>query len=356
MIPNGVLQTALEELAAITRMGLALYGPEGEALAGVDMQGPGGDTLAAFAHSMADSQALGDTHLFKVAEGGDLAYMLAVQGGSQDGYMVGRIAVSQLQQLLKVCKDKLDKSHFYQNLLLDNFLLVDVYNRAKKLGIAPKASRVVFVIEPEKKEMDAMVEELLQGIFAGAADCVTAVEAGRILLVKTLGREAEPAQLAQTIVGMANTELMANVRVAYGGTAEELRDVSRSYKEAKMALEVGRIFYGERSSLSYGDLGIGRLIYQLPVNLCRMFMEELFGPGGRLELDEESRHTVGTFFANNLNVSETARQLFLHRNTLVYRLERIQKQTGLDLRNFEEALLLKIAWMVASYMEYLERQ
>ncbi len=162
--------------------------------------------------------------------------------------------------------------------------------------------------------------------------------------------------IADTIVSMMNAEAMLNVKVAYGTVVQELKNVSKSYKEAKMALEVGKIFYAEKSVVAYSALGIGRLIYQLPVNLCKIFIEEIFGDNVPSELDDETLNTLNKFFENNLNVSETSRQLFVHRNTLVYRIEKIQKSTGLDLRCFDDALTFKIALMVVNYMKYLESQ
>lgn len=160
--------------------------------------------------------------------------------------------------------------------------------------------------------------------------------------------------IANTIVSMMNAEAMMNVRVSFGTVVQELKDVSKSYKEAKMALDVGKIFYAEKNVAAYSTLGIGRLIYQLPVNLCKLFIEEIFGDNVPSDLDEETLNTINKFFENNLNVSETSRQLFVHRNTLVYRIEKLQKSTGLDLRNFDDALTFKIALMVVNYMKYLD--
>ena len=153
---------------------------------------------------------------------------------------------------------------------------------------------------------------------------------------------------------MLNSEAMSSVRIAYGTIVEEIKQVSKSYKEAKMALDVGKIFYSEKKVIAYNTLGIGRLIYQLPISLCQMFMKEVFGDNIPDSLDEETLITINKFFENNLNVSETSRQLFVHRNTLVYRLEKLQKSTGLDIRVFDDALTFKIALMVVSYMKYME--
>jgi carbohydrate diacid regulator len=147
---------------------------------------------------------------------------------------------------------------------------------------------------------------------------------------------------------------MAKVKVAYGTIVHELKEVSRSYKEARMALDVGRIFYSDKNVVAYNKLGIGRLIYQLPLQLCRMFIKEVFDGKSPDDFDDETLYTINKFFENSLNVSETSRQLYIHRNTLVYRLDKLQKSTGLDLRVFDNAITFKIALMVVKYMKYME--
>ena len=160
--------------------------------------------------------------------------------------------------------------------------------------------------------------------------------------------------LQELIEDESITEIMINGKIACGTIVSELKDVSKSYKEAKMALDVGKNFYADRDVVAYNTLGIGRLIYQLPINLCQMFIEEIFGENVPTQLDEETLNTIDTFLENSLNVSETARQLYVHRNTLLYRLEKLQKATGLDIRVFDDALTLKIALMVVNYMKYLK--
>ena len=236
-------------------------------------------------------------------------------------------------------------------------LLVDIYNRAKKLHIEVSARRAVFLIETDK-EKDSAAAEFLNGMFSSqVGDYITAVDESSVILIKELVPEEEYErldQIANTIVDMMNMEAMLNVRVAYGTIVGELKEVSKSYKEAKMALDVGKIFYAEKKVSGYNTLGIGRLIYQLPINLCRIFINEIFGSNIPGELDEETLTTINKFFENNLNVSETSRQLFVHRNTLVYRIEKLEMSTGLDIRTFEDALTFKIALMVVNYMKYLD--
>ena len=243
-----------------------------------------------------------------------------------------------------------------QNLLLDNLLMVDVYNRAKKLRIDTDVRRVVYMVET-KMEKDANAMETVKSLFVSRPrDFITAVEEKSIIIVKELKEEdgfEEMDQIAKMLVDMLNAEAMSQVRVSYGNPVNEIKNVSRSYKEAKMALEVGKIFYAEKNVIPYNNLGIGRLIYQLPIPLCEMFMKEVFGEHLPDTFDEETLTTINKFFENNLNVSETSRQLYVHRNTLVYRLEKLEKSTGLDIRRFDDALTFKIAMMVVSYMNYM---
>ncbi|GFI46713.1 carbohydrate diacid regulator [Lachnospiraceae bacterium] len=356
MISTQVIANCIEELRMITRVNLAVFSLDGSVLTSTfDCDDIAGSLITGFADSPADSQVIGRDHLLKITDEGELAYVLVARGNNDEAYLIGKIAVSQLQQLVVAYKERFDRNNFFQNLLMDNLLLVDVYNRAKKLHIEVMTPRVVFIIET-RTEKDSTAAELLRGMFSSqSGDFITAVDESSVILIKGLSSvegELEIEQTAQTIVDMMSTEAMMNVRVAYGTVVQELKDVSKSYKEAMMALDVGKIFYVEKKVNSYNSLGIGRLIYQLPANLCKIFIEEIFGDNDPGDFDEEIVTTVNKFFENNLNVSETSRQLFVHRNTLVYRVEKLQKSTGLDVRTFDDALTFKIAMMVYSYMRY----
>jgi carbohydrate diacid regulator len=189
-------------------------------------------------------------------------------------------------------------------------------------------------------------------------DFVTEVDEDNVIIVKDVSSMDSPSEISKFASGLAQElekDGLKGVRIAVGTTVKEIKEVSRSYKEAKMALDVGKIFFEGRKVISYGELGIGRLIYQLPIPLCKMFIKEIFGGKNPDDFDEETLVTIDKFFENNLNVSETSRQLFIHRNTLVYRLDKLQKSTGLDLRVFEDAITFKIALMVVKYMKYMEK-
>ena len=192
---------------------------------------------------------------------------------------------------------------------------------------------------------------------SGSRDFITAVDENNVVVVKDLSDGENPADIERAALGIEGyliKEGMEDIHIAYGTVVKEIKEVSRSYKEAKMAMDVGKIFFDDRNIMAYSELGIGRLIYQLPMPLCKMFIKEIFGGKSPDDFDEETLTTISKFFENSLNVSETSRQLFIHRNTLVYRLDKLQKNTGLDLRVFEDAITFRIALMVVKYMNYME--
>ena len=283
--------------------------------------------------------------------------MLLAKGSSDDAYMVGKMAAFQIQNLLVAYKERFDKDNFIKNLLLDNLLLVDIYNRAKKLHISTEVRRVVFLLETEHDKDGVSLESVRTILGNKPGDFVTAVDEKSIIVVKELEAEegyVQMNQAAQSILECLPQEKRRESPIAYGTIVNEIKEVSRSYKEARMALDVGKIFFDERDIIAYSSLGIGRLIYQLPIPLCKMFIREIFDGKSPDDFDEETLTTINKFFENSLNVSETSRQLYIHRNTLVYRLDKLQKATGLDLRVFEDAITFKMALMVVKYMKYME--
>ena len=358
MISNQVLQTTIDGLKNITRIDICVMDTEGKALATtINNVEEYEDAVMAFVESPADSQVLQGYQFFKVFDDHQLEYVILAKGDSDDVYMVGKLAAFQIQNLLVAYKERYDKDNFIKNLLLDNLLLVDIYNRAKKLHIDTSVNRVVFLIET-KNEKDSNALETVKGLFAGKTrDFITQVDEKNIILVKELQENEgyeDMDKTANVILDMLNTEAMISVHVSYGTIVNEIKDVSRSYKEAKMALDVGKIFYSDQNVIAYSSLGVGRLIDQLPMPLCKMFIGEIFGDKTPDDFDEETIATINKFFENSLNVSETSRQLYIHRNTLVYRLDKLEKSTGLDLRVFDDAITFKIALMVVKYMKYME--
>ncbi len=358
MITKQVIQTCIDDLKELTKAEFAIVDNQGILMAGnFEKEKPDLAVMKNFFDSPADSQIVEGNYLFKVREEDEPVYVLIAKGSDSDGYVMGKIAVSQLEQLLVAYKEQFDHNSFIQNLLLDNLLLVDIYNRAKKLGIALKARRVVFMVEVSAEKGNEALHAIKIAFSEKMDDYAIAVEENGVILVHTLEDDEkleDMRNIAAMLQDLMNTEVMLKARVSYGTIVEELREISKSYKEARMALDVGKIFYNEETIHAYDSLGIGRLIYQLPANLCKLFIDEIYGENMPKELDEEILHTATVFLENSLNVSETARQLYIHRNTLVYRIEKLKAVTGLDVRIFDDALTFKIATMVTNYIQYMD--
>ncbi|QNM10317.1 PucR family transcriptional regulator [Wansuia hejianensis] len=358
MISNQILQNTIEGLKNISKMDMGVLDVEGKVLVSTfpEIEINKSEILN-FAQSQAESQTMKNYQFFKVYDEHQLEYILITKGDSDETFLVGKMATFQLQSLLTAYKERFDKDNFIKNLLLDNLLLVDIYNRAKKLHIEVDVRRVVFILEASPDRDQGTLENIKNLFGSKSGDFITAVDEKSIIIVKELAPGEDYAQankIAASILDVVGRDGEERTHIAYGTIVKELKEVSRSYKEARMALDVGKIFFDDRDIIAYSSLGIGRLIYQLPIPLCKMFIKEIFANKSPDDFDEETLSTINKFFENNLNVSETSRQLYIHRNTLVYRLDKLQKSTGLDLRVFEDAITFKIALMVVRYMKYME--
>ena len=359
MITNQILLSTIEGLKRISRTDFCVCDTEGKPLASTfDDSRELESAVVAFSGSPADSQVVQGRHFFKIFDEQQLEYVLVANGESEESYMVGKMAAFQISNLLVAYKERFDKDNFIKNLLLDNLLLVDIYNRAKKLHIDTEVKRVIFIIETSHDKDSVSLDNVRALLGGRSKDFVTAVDERNIIVVKELSERdgaRELDRMAREMYSVLREDTQEEtIHIAYGTVVNDIKEVSRSYKEAKMALDVGRIFFDEKDIVAYSTLGIGRLIYQLPIPLCKMFIKEIFEGKSPDEFDEETLTTINKFFENSLNVSETSRQLYIHRNTLVYRLDKLQKSTGLDLRVFEDAITFKIALMVVKYMKYME--
>ena len=250
-------------------------------------------------------------------------------------------------------EEKNDRSTFVKNIIMDNILPGDIYIRAKELHFATDAPRAVFLVR-QLGRGDVAAVDVLSGMFTDKLqDFVISINETDIAIIKQLPAEATSEDLekiARGIEELLRNELYVKTIIGIGTVVTHLRELADAYKEAQTAIEVGKVFDTEKSIINYKNLGIGRLIYQLPTTLCEMFLSEVFEVNSIEALDQETLFTINKFFENNLNVSETSRKLFVHRNTLVYRLEKIKKQTGLDLREFDHAIVFKVALMVRKYL------
>lgn len=253
--------------------------------------------------------------------------------------------------------EKHDKAAFVKRIILSNILTGDIYIKSREMHFQNEAKRVVYLIRLGERQ-DAQVVDALQRLFPDRQrDFAITINENEVVLVKELktGDSKEIARVGKIIDSGISEELGIPCIIGMGTVANQLKDITRSFKEAQMAVDIGQVFNSENTIMSFENLGIGRLIYQLPTPLCEMFLSEVFKKGSIDSLDEETLFTIQKFFENNLNVSETARKLFVHRNTLVYRLEKIKKLTGLDLREFDNAIVLKTALMVKQYLKSREK-
>ncbi len=358
MIANAVLKDTITGIKAITRTDLTVADPEGKILVStLDDMTVNPREIQTFSESQADVQEIHGKLYLKAMDEYQEEYIVVLDADAENAMMIGKMVTFQLENLLVAYREHFDRENFIKNLLLDNLLLVDIYNRAKKLHIRPDARRVVFILESEQSK-DYSTMEAVKEIFSGSKnDFITAVDERSIIIIKELRDDegaAKLGEIAEAVIAAAGKDADDNTHVAYGNIIHELKEVSRSYKEARMALDVGKIFFGDQDIIAYSQLGIGRLIYQLPIPLCKMFIKEIFGDRSPEDFEEETFDTINKFFENSLNVSETSRQLYIHRNTLVYRLDKLEKSTGLDLRVFDDAITFKIALMVVQYMKYME--
>ena len=278
-------------------------------------------------------------------------YIVYTKGTDRDAhYFCSMLAVS-LSNIQLHCGNKYDKTNYIKNVLLGNVLPGDVDLRSDELQIDADIPRIVYIVQTDGTN-DLPVQHLLQNMFPDQ-NFVLAMDNENIVIIKALTEPYTKEHLkktAQSIVEMINSELMTTVYVGMGTPTDVINDISRSYSEALLALEIGRVFDSDKYILSYDTLGIGRLIYQLPSKLCELFLDEIFKKESINVLDDETLQTIHKFFENNLNVSETSRQLFVHRNTLVYRLDKIERLTGLDLRKFDDAVVFKVAVLVNKYL------
>ena len=288
-----------------------------------------------------------------LTNGSKREYIVFVEGEDAEADKTSRLLVVALSNIKNLYDEKYDKASFIKNIILDNILPSDIYIKSKELHFNAEESRVVFLVKFYGKT-DMMPFEMLQNMFPDKAhDYVISVGEHDIVLVKEVKAGSENRdieKIATNIVDTLSSEFYTKVSVGVSTVVENIKDLARAYKESQIALDVGKVFETEKNVVSYENLGIGRLIYQLPTTLCDMFLQEVFKKGSLESLDRETLMTIQCFFENNLNVSETSRKLFVHRNTLVYRLEKIRKLTGLDLREFEHAITFKVALMVKKYL------
>ncbi len=301
-----------------------------------------------------------DTFCFyKVFNKNNLEYILFLNSCEEDDALKYLSLISlNVINMRMYYEEKHDRVNFLKNILLGRILPDEILKRSKELHIPYNANRAVLLVKTERSSSIHALE-VIQGLFPNRTkDSTVLIDDESIVLVRELRSSDSSEELekaAYTIMDTLNSELMVKVFVAAGTVADNLKDIYRSYEEAKVALHIGGIFDSDKRFFNYNRLGIGRLIYQLPKDLCQLFLKEVFKDDSLDFLDAETMNTIQSFFENSLNVSETSRKLYVHRNTLVYRLDKIQKITGLDLRKFDDAIIFKVAILVKKYLASRER-
>ena len=300
----------------------------------------------------------GGVIFYKVIDREKTEYVIFISGNEEQNEKYLEIAAVSVLNIKMYYEEKYDKNSFIKQIILDNILPGDISIRAKELHIAARALRVAFIIRLEKNQ-EIFSHEIVQNLFPDKQkDFVVVIDDENTALIKELNGLEDSKdinQIAKTVIDTLNTESMVKAKIGVGTPVDSISEIGRSFKEAQTALLVGGIFENEKSVVNYNSLGLGRLIYQLPEALCKLFLDEVFAKGAYEALDNETILTIQKFFENNLNVSETSRLLYVHRNTLVYRLDKIQKITGLDLRNFDDAIIFKVSMLVKKYLDKGER-
>ncbi|MDR2546033.1 MAG: helix-turn-helix domain-containing protein [Lachnospiraceae bacterium] len=384
MKTSQILANSIEYVCSITGVELGVSDSKGNLLA----QSKGFRDEVAFntgdfLEMATDIWQNNDCMYFKIKNDGIAEYILKVCGDG-DTRAIGLLAVYQIESVLYTHKKDICKKEFYRDLLRDSILAVDINRWAKKLGIDISVRRMVMVVEAHSfrkaktsaaRNDDEYTRTLLGNVLSAghssgglyhvietymnsnSSSFVTTIDEGHVTIIKELYSSDEEAEIEESTVSLyeyLENEGFSDIYVSYGTVANEIKEVSRSYREAKITMEAGKIFFDEKRIIAYNQLGIGRLIYQLPLSLCKLFLGEILDNVSLDDFSHEILSTIERFFANSLNVSEAARQLFIHRNTLLYRLDKVEKITRLDLRVFEDAVIFHTSVMIMKYIKYME--
>ena len=354
---NSIFQSVMMQLKAAVDRTIGILDNEGCVISCTDVAllGDRWPDAALKASAAGEEMFTADQYTFKAIVGSSNFFEYAVFCGGEDelAKTYCSLAYVALYDAKIFYEEKHDRGTFVKNIIMDNILPGDIYMRAKELHFATEAPRAVFLVR-QVGHSEVTAVDFLAGLFPDKMqDFVLSINESDIAIVKQINENTTSADLQKIAQGVEDTlkrELSIKTVIGIGTVAEHLRELADAYKEAQTAIDVGKVFDTEKTIITYENLGIGRLIYQLPTTLCEIFLSEIFKKNSIDSLDPETLFTINKFFENNLNVSETSRKLFVHRNTLVYRLEKIKKLTGLDLRLFDHAIVFKVALMVRKYL------
>ncbi len=349
------LLAQLQQIKTVTGAQIAYYQTDGQLKISTDEQPQiSPEKLTTFLSDEDICRYDSGLWFFRLENRDQILGILTMTSCAENMDVVGRLAAGQFALALSGGKDGLDRASFFAGLLRGELAGRDITATATRLHLDPALPRVVYAIETESP-YDQNVQQTIRSIYpeSGQNYLISLTETQLSLLIPAPSQNSEDLlDVAETLVDMLSMEALCNARVAHSTVVEDIRKLPQAMQEALAALEIGKIFYTDRKVNAYSSLGIGRLIYQLPKPLCQIYLQEVFGGDLPEIFDDETLNLVEKFFENNLNTSETARKLYIHRNTLIYRLDKIQKETGLDLRTFDDALMVKVALLVRAYLHY----
>ena len=351
------LLAQLQQIKAVTGAQIAYYQPDGQMKISTDEQSQvSPEKFISFLEDGDSCRYDSGLWFFRLENRDQILGVLTMTSCAENMDVIGRLAAGQFSLALSGGREGLDRSSFFAGLLRGELAGRDIIATASRLHLDPALPRLVYAIETESP-YDQNVQQTIRSIYpeSGQNYLISLTETQLALLIAAPSQDSEDLlDVAETLVDMLSMEALCNARVAHSTVVDDIRKLPQAMQEALAALEIGKIFYTDRKVNAYSSLGIGRLIYQLPKPLCQIYLQEVFGGSGNLPeiFDEETLNLVEKFFENNLNTSETARKLYIHRNTLIYRLDKIQKETGLDLRTFDDALMVKVALLVRAYLHY----
>lgn len=352
-LPGKKLAQALKEMKQISRMDFVLFNKKGKMLVSTvpDLEEKVQELVVLFAKSMADSQTIQNWIFLKIEINDQTEnILLASNNGAGDAsYVIGQMACCQIRNLYLAAQEPTNEINFLRQLLNGEFSEQQIQEKRHQIRMK-NGTYMIFVIQFADEQNEIILEMLKNMFVVYGVDYLIDVDDKKMVLIKNVrGIDVENDQFARRIIDNLQMEAMCNAWVGYTDAAEDFVLFHEKYRQASMALKVGMVFSDDERVFYYRRLGLGRLISQLSVEMCDLFLKEVLGDHADMELDEEAMATIRQLFDNNLNISETARQLYIHRNTLVYRLERIEKKIGLDIRTFEDAMLFKIAMMVRTH-------
>lgn len=263
-------------------------------------------------------------------------------------------ALEQLQNLYKTYKEKYDFTYVLQSLLQTEWTLTNITNWAKKTHVSAAQRRVVYLVKSEEPFGEYVPEILKSTVPDSGKTFVIPMSDDEIAIIHALNdgdAEEDILHYAYILIDSILAEAMIRVKAAYSEPVGHLQKLHHAWQDVLLAMNVGQAFYEAEDVYAYSHLGIGGLLYQLPPAACEKFLKETFQGGVRLLRDAPTRRLIECFFFNNLNVSLTAKQLKLHRATLLNRLTYIEETTGLGLRDIEDVTTWKLALMLVDYLK-----